>query len=236
MRDKALVAAFHLCDTITNPMKGIFISFEGIEGCGKTTQIRLLVDELRKKKRDVVLTREPGGTAIGDKIRSILLDAAHDGMTPVAELLLYAAARNQHIAQVIAPAIGDGRVVLCDRYADATTAYQGAARRIDPEVIDGVHHIATGGLMPDLTILLDCQPEVGLARALARNSGDNSMKGQDRFEREEMDFHKRVREGYLAIARREPGRVVVVDAAQDAGAIHQHILEVVLKKLPSLSF
>ncbi|MFH0799318.1 MAG: dTMP kinase [Pseudomonadota bacterium] len=212
-------------------MKGTFITFEGVEGCGKTTQIRLLADCLKRKGQEVVLTREPGGTAIGDRIRAILLDAAHDGMAPVAELLLYAAARNQHVTEVIGPALEDGKIVLCDRYADATTAYQGAARRIDPEVIRQIHSIATGGLDPHLTILLDCAAEAGLARAHARNSKDAVAQSEDRFEREEMEFHKRVREGYLAIALAEPKRVVVIDAARDAETIHQEILKAVEKSI-----
>lgn len=212
-------------------MAGVFIAFEGIEGCGKTTQIRLLCDYLKARGLDVVLTREPGGTAIGDKIRALLLDAQHAGMSPITELLLYEAARNQHIEEVIRPALAAGRIVLCDRYADATTAYQGAARRIDPKFVSEVHRIATGGLMPKLMILLDLSPEEGLKRAMERNSCEEIAGRQDRFEREEMSFHRRVREGYLAIARAEPGRVVVVDAAQGIDVIQRNIVEIVEGKL-----
>lgn len=206
-------------------MKGLFITFEGIEGCGKTTQIKLLYEHLKRLGRDCVLTREPGGTAIGDKIRAILLDARHEGMTPIAELLLYAAARNQHIAQVIGPAVKDGKIVLCDRYADATTAYQGAAREIDGKTIEEVHKIATGGMMPDLTILFDLPAEEGLKRARGRNLADASLQSEDRFEREDIEFHRRVRDGYFAIARREPKRVVVVNAMDGIETIHNEILK-----------
>lgn len=212
-------------------MKGIFITFEGIEGCGKTTQIRLLADHLRQKGRDVTLTREPGGSLIGDKIRAILLNPVHEGMTSVTELLLYAAARNQHIEEVIRPAIKKGGVVLCDRYADATAAYQGAARKIAPKIISEVHRIATGGLMPDITILLDCPPEEGLARARERNETDTVSQGEDRFEREGLKFHRRVRKGYLKIAKKEPRRVFVVDATKSSHEMHSKIVQIIEKKL-----
>lgn len=212
-------------------MSGVFITFEGIEGSGKSTQIHLLEESLKRRNLDLLLTREPGGTAIGEKIRSILLDAAHAGMAPVAELLLYAASRNQHVEEVIRPALGKGRVVLCDRYADATAAYQGAARNIDPDVIADLYQIATGGLAPDLTLLLDCPEDMGLGRARARNSRDPSSCNADRFEREELDFHRRVREGYLAIARAEPNRVVVVDSTKEKTALHAEIVAIVDKVL-----
>ena len=193
-------------------MKGLFITFEGIEGCGKSTQIQLLADKLHALGRHVVLTREPGGTAIGERIRAVLLDSSHTAMAPITELLLYAAARHQHLREVICPALEHGHVVLCDRYADATTAYQGAARRIDPEAIRNLHAIATGGLDPDLTILLDCPAGDGLARARARNAQSAHASQHDRFEREELAFHERVRAGYLAIAEAEPQRMRVIDA------------------------
>ncbi len=193
-------------------MSGIFITFEGIEGCGKSTQIRLLNDRLNAMGFSVVLTREPGGTKIGEKVRDILLSPESKAMSAVAELLLYAAARNQHIAEKIAPSLKAGKIVLCDRYADATTAYQGAARRIDMRDIETIHGVATGGLMPNATMLLDCEPKVGLARALARNAAENANGVSDRFEREALDFHERVRSGYLAIAKKNPERVHVIDA------------------------
>jgi len=212
-------------------MKSSFITFEGIEGCGKSTQIRLLWDRLAKDGVDALLTREPGGTRIGERIRAVLLDASHQGMTPVTELMLYAAARHQHVEEVIEPALKAGRMVLCDRYADATTAYQGAARRVDPELIKSIHKIATGGLTPDLTILLDLPAKEGLSRAIARNARDGTEPGHDRFEREELAFHERVREGYLAIARSEPKRVIVVDALGTKEELHEKIFALVTKKL-----
>lgn len=205
--------------------KGVFITFEGIEGSGKTTQIKTLAEYLQEKGLEVVLTREPGGTVIGDKIRAILLNSAHDAITPLAELLLYAAARNQHLSQVIRPAVVEGKIVLCDRYADATTAYQGAARKIGEDVLEAVHNIATDGLMPDLTLLLDLPVETGLGRAISRNVLNKEAKKEDRFEREDLKFHRRVREGYLAIAKKEPARVVVIDATQNIDDLQKEIVK-----------
>lgn len=210
-----------ICETV---MEGVFITFEGVEGSGKTTQIKLLAEYLKNKGRDVVLTREPGGTPIGDKIRAILLDSAHSKMTPITELLLYSAGRNQHIAEVIRPALDLGKVVLCDRYADATTAYQGAAREIDPKIIKELHAIATGGLMPKLTILLDCGAREGLRRARSRNESAGMSKFEGRFEDEEIEFHKRVRDGYLKIASAEPNRVKIIDAGKTIEEIHKDVV------------
>lgn len=207
----------------TGDMKGVFITFEGVEGCGKTTQIKFLEAYLKQKGRDVRLTREPGGTPIGDRIRAILLDSKSGGMTPITELLLYAAGRNQHIADVIKPALDSGKVVLCDRYADATTAYQGAARRIDPKIIGDLHAIATGGLMPKLTILLDLPAEAGLSRARRRNEKGGTTDSEGRFEKEEIEFHKRVRDGYLNIAKAEPQRVKVFDATMPVEEVSKKI-------------
>ncbi len=150
---------------------GCFITFEGIEGCGKTTQIKLLEQHLTEKGFKVLLTREPGGCPIADQIRAILLDAANSAMTPSAELLLYAAARSQHVEEVIKPALADDCIVLCDRFTDATVAYQGYGRGLDLDSIGYLNQLATSGLKPQLTILLDCPVEVGLKRALARISG-----------------------------------------------------------------
>jgi len=206
-------------------VRGIFITLEGVEGCGKTTQARLLAERLKRKGREVVLTREPGGTEIGERIRSILLDSAHRGMAPLAELFLYAAARNQHVREVIQPALARGAAVICDRYADATTAYQGAARGIPHRAIEEIHRIATEGIWPDVTVLLDLPAREGLSRAMARNSSDAAAAREDRFEREGIDFHERVREGYLEIARREPDRVIVVDASRGVEEIQREIAE-----------
>jgi dTMP kinase len=159
-------------------MKGVFVTFEGIEGSGKSTQIGLLADHLTTLGRPVTLTREPGGTPIGDQVRKILLDPASKGLDPVAELLLYAASRAQHLREVILPALEKGRVVLCDRFSDATLAYQGHGRGLDIDMIRALDRIVTGGRLPDLTILLDIGAAAGLARARGRNS---SPRPQGRF-------------------------------------------------------
>jgi dTMP kinase len=212
-------------------MSGIFITLEGIEGCGKTTQIRLLEEFLKGKNYDVVTTREPGGTRIGDQIRRVLLVSENKEMAPIAELLLYAAARNQHIEEVIKPALERGQVVICDRYADATTAYQGAARKINPEYLVRVHEIATGGLQPQLTLLLDCPPHIGLERAIERNEQSTLHDREDRFEKESLEFHESVRQGYLRIANNEPDRLRVIDATRAPESIHQDIVKEVMRVL-----
>lgn len=210
-------------------MAGLFITFEGIEGCGKTTQIRLLEDFLKLRGNDTVLTREPGGTNIGDQIRKILLSVENRSMFPVTELFLYAAARSQHIEEVINPALRDGKIVLCDRFADATTAYQGAARKIERDFLAQVHKIATGGLKPDITILLDLDAQTGLKRAWERNEREKITGKEDRFEQEAVDFHERVRAGYLEIAREEPYRMKVINALEPVESVHQRIVQEVMK-------
>jgi dTMP kinase len=189
-----------------------FITFEGIEGCGKTTQMRLLAKRLETLGKRVTMTREPGGCPIADQVRGILLDAGNSAMTPLAELLLYAAARAQHVAEVVKPALAAGHIVLCDRFTDATIAYQGYGRRLDRQVIDGLNHLAMDGVRPDMTVLLDCPVEVGLARAMARINSSHGAR-EERFELEAMEFHKRVRDGYLQLAAGEPDRFVIVDGA-----------------------
>jgi len=184
--------------------KGIFITFEGIEGCGKSTQAERLRDFLAESGLEVVLTREPGGSAIGEKIRTILLDPANEAMVPLTELLLYEASRRQHMAEVIEPALKAGKVVICDRFYDASTAYQGYARGIAVNDVERLNLIATGGKRPDVTIILDLPVEDGLKRI---------GRDLDRIEGEGVEFHERVRAGYLEIAAREPGRVKVVDGS-----------------------
>lgn len=201
-------------------MTGKFITFEGIEGCGKTTQIKLLNEHLRKKGLKTVLSREPGGTKIGDDIRKILLDPSNKMMKPLTELILYGASRAQHLEELIKPSIADGKMVLCDRYSDSTTAYQGAARRLPTEVLKKIDDIATGGFKPDLTIVLDVDPAEGLKRAGRRSA-------PDRFEQEEMSFHERVREGYLRIAKADPRRVKVVDGSGSVENIQAEIVKLV---------
>ncbi|MFH1874404.1 MAG: dTMP kinase [Pseudomonadota bacterium] len=212
-------------------MAGIFITLEGIEGCGKTTQIRKLEAFLKERNYDVVLTREPGGTKIGDQIRRILLLTENKGMFPITELLLYAAARNQHVEEVIAPALKKGKIVLCDRYADATYAYQGAARKIKMSFLEELHKIAAGGLKPQLTLVLDCPAEQGLTRARQRNDREMTKNIEDRFEQEDLDFHEKVRQGYLELAKKEPERIIIVDASQGLDVIHQDIVKQVMRVL-----
>jgi dTMP kinase len=189
----------------------LFITFEGIEGSGKTTQLALLAERLRRRGLKVLTTREPGGCPIADAIRRILLDPANHGMAPRAELLLYAAARAQHVAEVILPALAEEQVVLCDRYTDATLAYQGYGRHLDMGLIEHLNEIASEGCRPDLTLLLDMPESAGLERALQRNATQD-LVSEGRFEQETRAFHGRVREGYLELARRQPGRFRIIDA------------------------
>lgn len=187
-----------------------FITFEGIEGCGKTTQVQLLSQLLEEQDRPALVTREPGGCAIADKIRAILLDADNRELVPLAELFLYAAARAQHVAEVIKPSLTAGKIVICDRFTDATLAYQGYGRSLDRTMIRMLNRHATGEIVPDLTILLDCPEEVGLKRALARIQATAGAR-EERFEQESLLFHRAVREGYLDLAAQEPDRFVVLD-------------------------
>lgn len=185
----------------------LFITFEGIEGSGKSTHCRELAAHLRGTGRSVVETREPGGTAAGAAIRDLLLDAERRPLTPLAELLLYCADRTQHVDEVIRPGLAAGHVVLCDRFSDSTIAYQGHGRGLDADAVRALDARARGGIWPDLTFLLDCPVEQGLARARGRGPA------RDRFEREAVAFHERVRAGFLALATAEPERVCIVDAA-----------------------
>lgn len=186
--------------------RGVFISLEGIEGCGKSTQARMLSDYVSELGYCVVLTREPGGTPIAEKIREMLLDPRNQNMTSRTELLLYLASRSQHVEQIIMPALQDGKIVICERFNDATRAYQGYARGLDMNLIEELTRIATGNLEPDLTIILDLEAEEGLIRA------EKFKNYRDRLESENLDFHNKVREGYLTIAQNNPERVRVVDA------------------------
>jgi dTMP kinase len=199
--------------------QGVFITFEGIEGCGKTTQAKRLGKTLDRVGIAHVMTLEPGGTAIGRKMRRVLLDSRNKTLTPLAELMLYAADRAQHVEEVIKPALRGGTWVICDRFSDATVVYQGAARGQDGELIRFLNNLVTGGILPDLTFLLDCPVQVGLRRALGRN-----MKGQDRFEKEALSFHHKVRNGYLDLARRNKKRFVVLDAAASRKELEAQIL------------
>ena len=189
----------------------MFITFEGIEGCGKSTQINLLASRLKQGGREVVLTREPGGCPIANQIRSLLLDAANSAMVPMTELMLYAAARAQHLTEVVRPALADSSLVLCDRFSDATRAYQAFGRGIDRQAMETLNSLACNGLAPDLTLLLDCPVEVGLGRARQRIENSSGPR-EERFELESLAFHQRVRDGYLQLAHEEPERFVIIDA------------------------
>ncbi|MGD8520602.1 MAG: dTMP kinase [Desulfobacterales bacterium] len=205
----------------------MFITLEGIEGSGKTTQIDYLVAFFEKKGKACVTTREPGGTVIGNMIRAILLDPECKDMDAKTELLLYMADRAQHIHALVKPALADGKTVLCDRYFDATLVYQGYARGLDIELIKNLHSTLFEDLKPDVTILLDLPPQVGLQRAWKQiNNGQRSNK-EGRFEEEKLEFHQRVREGYLELANVEPDRFHIIDASQDEQKVRDSIIKIV---------
>jgi dTMP kinase len=205
------------------PPNSRFITFEGIEGSGKTTQIQMLSNHFEERGIDHLLTREPGGTPIGDQIRKLVLNPDNAAMTPTCELLLYAAARAQHIEQVISPALLAGRLVLCDRFKDATMAYQGFGRGIRLDVVDALHGLETLSIQPDLTFLFDIEAGVALLRARTRDH--TKSRDETRFEQEALEFHERVRSGYLEMARQEPGRFVVVDARGTVEEVHHRVVE-----------
>jgi dTMP kinase len=207
-----------------------FITFEGIEGSGKTTQMRLLYEHLRDRDVPVVVTREPGGTVIGERIRAILLDPTTKGLIPRAELFLYGAARLQHIEEVIQPAIDAGKTVLCDRFMDATVAYQGYGRGIPLSEVKVMSSLVTVDLRPDLTILLDLPVETGLRRARERNEAD-AASATSRFEQEDLEFHQRVREGYLAVAAADRARVRIVPADQPIEKVARQVQSIAGKSL-----
>ncbi len=193
-----------------------FITFEGVEGSGKTTQIRLLMAWLQAHHDRVLLTREPGGTRIGEQIRAILLDPANTAMTPEAEILLFSAARAQIVRELIRPRLQEGWIVICDRFADSTLAYQGYGHGLPLEDLRRITQFATGGLKPDLTVYLDLDVETGLRRKAGTEEWN-------RMEAQTLAFHQRVRAGYLALARAEPHRWLVLDATQSIDAIQAHI-------------
>ena len=197
-------------------MKGKFITVEGIEGVGKTTNIGFIHQQLQAAGRDVVLTREPGGTPLGEAVRGLLLDPEYTGMDSTCELQLMFAARAEHLAKVVWPALEKGQWVLCDRFTDATYAYQGGGRGIDTSVIARLEELVQGDFRPDLTLLLDVPVEIGLARAGKRGA-------LDRFEQEKVEFFERVRSAYLELARRYPERYRVIDAGQPLEAVQQQL-------------
>ncbi|MHB8880739.1 MAG: dTMP kinase [Thermodesulfovibrionales bacterium] len=201
-------------------MKGIFVSLEGIEGTGKSTQVRLLAGLLRSRGLSVTETAEPGGTPISLRIREILLSLESTDMTPVTELLLYNAARVQHIAAVISPALERGDIVITDRFSDSTIAYQGYGRDIDLELITSLDAIATNKLRPDLTLLLDIDVETGLRRNRAVNK-------EDRLEREDVSFHEKVRRGFISLAGKEPDRIKRIDCSGGIDEVHRSVADIV---------
>ena len=215
--------------------RGKFITFEGLDGTGKSTQMRKLAAVLREAGHKVVETREPGGTATGEKIRKVLLDSGTAGLDPLAEMALMFASRAQHIAEVIEPALAAGSIVLCDRFTDSTEAYQGSGRKLGSEAVVDLHRVLCGNLQPDLTILMDSNPHASVSRARRRNqkASKSSSRGHDenRFEQETRGFFGRVREGFMAIAKRETARVVLVDARGTPGHTHQKIVEIVRRRL-----
>src|SRR5437868_10604314 len=204
-------------------MAGAFITFEGIDGCGKSTQLRILASELRVRRVEVVTTREPGGTSLGKKLRAALLDV-DEQVDPLAELFVFAADRAQHVRQHLLPALAANKVVLSDRYADATVAYQGAGRGFDRALIQELVQLATGGLKPDLTLLFDLSVPESAVRTRKRVQN----KRTDRLDKEDAEFHTRVRNAYLEIAKREPERFRVIDARGSVNETHQVVLNIIM--------
>lgn len=217
------------------PQRGKFITFEGLDGCGKSTQVEKLAAVLRAQGHPVVVTREPGGTSTGEKIRTVLLDSSTVGLSPLAELALMFASRAQHIREVIQPALAAGRIVLCDRFTDSTEAYQGGGRRLGSEPVLQLHRILCEDLTPDLTILMDSDVAASVERARRRNmhkvAGRAGESDENRFEQESRAFFGRVHNVYLAIAAREPRRVTKVNARGAAEDTHKQIIEIVRRKL-----
>ena len=204
-------------------MKGLFITFEGIEGSGKSTQIRKAEGYLKERGIPVIVTGEPGGTPLGAELRKILLDKTALMLSGRAELLLFAADRAQHVEEVMMPAMEEGKVVLCDRFSDATVAYQGCGRGEDRGSVRSVCDFASRSLVPDMTFLFDIPADTGLGRIMdrARNAGDPPR--EDRFEREHLDFHETIRDGYLTLAREAPDRIRVIDASRDIDTVHRDV-------------
>jgi dTMP kinase len=220
--------------------RGHFITFEGLDGCGKSTQLRKLAAVLKKQGLSVVLTREPGGTKTGEKIRNLLLDTATSGLSSQAELALMFASRAQHIKEIILPALAENKIVLCDRFTDSTEAYQGGGRKLGSEPVLELHRVLCGDLKPGLTILMDSDVAHSVDRARRRNlsraAGSRRGEGdENRFEQESRAFFGRVHNAYLAIAQREPERVAVLDARGTPQATHLRIVEIVRHRLRGIS-
>jgi dTMP kinase len=221
-------------------MAGTFITFEGIEGSGKSTQIALLAERLQKLGISVVRTREPGGTKLGEGIRRLVLDPSEEEIDPLTELLLMEAARAQHVQQCVRPALEEGSLVLCDRFTDSTVIYQGVVRGLDLEVIQGLNRLATGDIRPDTTILLDLDVPVGLKRksdqtvVSGRPEGDQETNALTRFDLEDQGFHNLVREGFLRLAQEEPDRIKVVSATGTQNEVHERVWKALEKTLEAV--
>lgn len=214
------------------PQRGKFITFEGLDGCGKSTQLARLAEKLTLQGFSVVVTREPGGTDAGEKIRRLLLDTRTSGLAPMAELALMFASRAQHIQEVILPGLDAGQIVLCDRFTDSSEAYQGGGRKLGSRPVLELHRVLSGDLKPDLTILMDSDVDSSVERARRRNvARGTSDRDEGRFEKENRAFFTRVRNAYLEIAKREPERVAVIDARGTPDRTHTKILQTVLAKI-----
>jgi len=210
---------------------GLFIVCEGIEGCGKSTQVKLLDSFFAKRNLEYVVTREPGGTPVGEKIRGIFVHSDNKEILPLTELLLITAARVQHFSRVIEPALNGNKIVLCDRFFDATVAYQGYAGGVPLPLIHKSHELFLNAVHPDLTILFDCPVAVGLQRSRSRNTAEGIERAEGRFEDKTLLFHEKVRKGYLRLAEQEPARFAVIDALQSVEAVHAQVCRNVIAAL-----
>lgn len=219
---------------MTLPMRnGLFITAEGIEGSGKTTQIQKLDRLIRASGQNCVLTKEPGGTALGERVRAILLDPQEEGMDPRAEFFLYCASRRQHVGELIRPSLERGAIVLCDRFTDASLAYQGFGRGLELDRLRSINDWATDATSPDVTLIFDVSENIGLERAKARNR-DRDLHRESRFEGEDLRFHRRVREGYLTLAKENPERYIVIDASGPIEEVFQQTVAQLNRRLPQL--
>lgn len=214
--------------------RGKFIVVEGIEGSGKSTQLRMLASRIRESNLPCVVTREPGGTTLADRVRSILLDPHEEGMDPLSELFLYSASRRQHVVEVVQPALESGVLLLSDRFTDATLAYQGYGRTLPLDMLRSINRWATGGIEPDLTVIFDLDELAGLERARERNESAG-LHAESRLEGEDLKFHRRVREGYLAIAESEPERCAVIDASGSPEEVFERLTATIVARLPELA-
>jgi dTMP kinase len=236
MRSEASILFCYDACVAPHSQRAKFITIEGLDGCGKSTQLEKLAKVLRADGISVIVTREPGGTATGEKIRKVVLDTGTANLSPMAELALMFASRAQHIKEVIQPALAEGKIVLCDRFTDSTEAYQGGGRKLGSEPVLALHRILCGNLQPEMTILMDSDVTASVERARRRNQKSSSGSkraetDENRFEQESRAFFGRVRSAYLEIARREPQRMAVIDARGAAAETHAQIVSLVRRKL-----